>query len=45
MDNRSFNNWLEWLMMREVGFDPFEKRLPDSAESSNQTRENQRESI
>lgn len=29
-DNRSFNNWLEWLMMREVGFDPFAKQLPDN---------------
>jgi len=41
LENRSFNNWLEWLMMREVGFDPFAKELPDSNETSNQDNRNQ----
>jgi len=33
LENRSLNNWIETLMMREVRFDPFAKEPPDNGEA------------
>ena len=39
LENRSLNNWIETLMMREVRFDPFEKELHDDDETGKADRQ------
>ncbi|MFA6126152.1 MAG: hypothetical protein WC699_02510 [Bacteroidales bacterium] len=34
MENRSFNNWLETLMMRELRFDPSRQYFPNAEDIS-----------